>query len=169
MQTMTPVSEIISQAKLQAERMVAQMLYTFSFVPDDKLNWTPSPTSKSALRLVAHCAVSNHGISRPIRCEESSVEMPFEEVFRMMEEKEIAITSREQAIGALQESLVVVLSALDSVTKEGLNSSPESPFGPMPMMFWMFLPANHMMGHAYQIDYLQTIWGDCDFHFAPGD
>lgn len=165
MQTMTPVSELIAQAKMHAERNAAQLLHTFSFVPDDKLNWTPSPTSKSALRIVAHCAVSNHGISRAIR-REPSPEMPFEELLKMMEAEELKITTREQAIQAVNDSLKVVLESLDTVTQEAAGGTANSPFGELPMMFWMFLPGNHMLGHACQVDYLQTIWGDLEFHFA---
>lgn len=164
MQTLMPVTETISQAKAHAEQACAQLLHTFSFVPDDKLNWTPSPTAKSALRIVAHCAVANFGISRPIRNEEPEGSMDFSQMLGMMEAKELEIDTREKAIEALKASTQEVLRSLDMV--ESLDCSPNSLFGPMPMMFWIFLPGRHMMGHAYQVDYLQTVWGDLEFHFA---
>ncbi len=165
MQTVTSATELVALAKMNAARNVAYLLNTFSFVPDDKLTWSPSSTSKSALRIVAHCAVSNYGISNAIRGEEmpEGVDMPA--MMKMMEEKELAITTREQAIAAVNESLEIVMTALDTVTDERIGGTSDSPFGAMPMMFWIFLPGNHIGGHAYQIDFLQTIWGDNDFHF----
>jgi hypothetical protein len=158
--------QIIAQAKSQAEMHAAQLLHTFSFVPDDKLNWSPSESCKSALRIVAHCAVSNHGISRMIRGE--NFEGDPTEVFKAMAASELEITTREQAISAMNESLAVVLSSLDTVTDERIGSVPESPMGPLPMMFWVTLPAMHMMGHSYQVDFLQTVWGDHEFHCGVG-
>ena len=50
------------------------------------------------------------------------------------------------------------------MTAERFATSPNSPFGPMPMAFWVNLPGMHMGSHASQIDYLQTIWGDLVDH-----
>jgi hypothetical protein len=166
MQTMTPISELVAQAKMMTERNAAQFLHTFSFVPDDKLTWTPSETSKSALRIAAHIAVSNTGISKMIRNEDSDESMSGEQLMAMMKEMETSFTSREQVVAAVSESVATALAAIDTVNESTIGTSPMSPFGAFPMMFWMFLPANHMLGHAYQIDYLQTIWGDLEFHFV---
>jgi len=50
------------------------------------------------------------------------------------------------------------------MTAERFATSPNSPMGAFPMAFWASLPGLHMSGHATQIDYLQTIWGDLADH-----
>lgn len=165
MQTMSITEIIISEAKMQTERNCAQFLHTFSFVPDDKLSWSPSATSKSALQIAAHLAVSNFGISRVIRGEGSG-DMPMDELMKQMAEQEAALTTREAVIEAIKESTKVVIASLDSINDSNIDATLASPFGEFPAKFWMFLPGNHMMGHAYQVDYIQTIYGDVDFHFV---
>ncbi|MGI8924225.1 MAG: hypothetical protein ACR2HJ_09365 [Fimbriimonadales bacterium] len=44
-----------------------EFLKTFSFVPDDKLNWTPSPTAKTAIRIAAHTAIYAGNFAKMIR------------------------------------------------------------------------------------------------------
>ncbi|MFN8138895.1 MAG: DinB family protein [Fimbriimonadales bacterium] len=165
MQTMSITETIISEAKAHTERNCAQFLHTFSFVPDDKLSWSPSATSKSALQIAAHLAVSNFGISSVIRGEGSG-DMPMEELMKHMAEQEAALTTREAVIAAINESTKVVIASLDSINDSNIDAMLASPFGEFPAKFWMFLPGNHMMGHAYQVDYIQTIYGDVDFHFV---
>ena len=166
METLTPVLEIVEQAKAHTQRNSAQLLHTFSFVPEDKLTWSPATGAKTALGIVAHCGLVNPAFAMLIRNEMPS-EMPApEQMMAMMAEREKAITSREQAIQHIETSTAEVLAALDQLTHEDLALSPNSPFGAMPMMFWMFLPGNHMLMHAAQIDYLQTIWGDYVPHFV---
>jgi hypothetical protein len=57
-----------------------------------------------------------------------------------------------------------VLEALDQVTEDRLGSTTSTPFGPIPYMVWVNLPAAHLAGHAAQLAYLQTIWGDLQDH-----
>lgn len=164
MQTLTPVAELVAQAKKLIDQSSGYLLHTFSFVPDEKLNWTPSPTAKSALRIVAHCAVSNESMAKIIR-NEPVPRMPMDEMMKFMNDAETALGTREKAVEALKRSVQTVHSALDTVNEGNVNSNPNSPFGSFPMMFWMFLPGSHLNGHAYQIDYIQTIYGDLEFHF----
>jgi hypothetical protein len=36
----------------------------------------------------------------------------------------------------------------------------------VPVRFWLAQGSEHMAGHAGQLQYLQTIWGDLDNHFS---
>ncbi|KXK11841.1 MAG: hypothetical protein UZ18_ATM001002190 [Armatimonadetes bacterium OLB18] len=81
----------------------ARVLETFKFIPDDKLTWSPAPQAKSGLRLMAHLAVSNSGISQLL--EGGSLPISnFEELERFVEEQERQITTREQAVEAFNQS-----------------------------------------------------------------
>jgi hypothetical protein len=64
----------------------------------------------------------------------------------------------------IESNTTKVLEALDQISEEKLASTTPTPFGPLPYMVWVNLPAAHMAGHAAQIAYLQTIWGDLQDH-----
>src|SRR6185436_20882936 len=53
------MEELITSAKRSTKASLRHLLHTLSFVPDERLNWSPCPTAKSALQIVAHCAISN--------------------------------------------------------------------------------------------------------------
>lgn len=86
----------------------------------------------------------------------------FRDILRGMEAQ---VTDRQAAIQLVQDSTKTVIEAIGEITEETINTSPSSPFGPMPMAFWMTLAGMHMKAHACQMDYLQTIYGDVEDHF----
>ena len=49
-----------AMAKMLADKACRRLLNTFAAVPDDKLTWSPSPTSRNALQIVAHTGFSNN-------------------------------------------------------------------------------------------------------------
>ena len=157
------MSELIEQARIQVDSSRDYLRKTFISVPDEKLNWSPSATAKSAQRIMVHTVTSNFGLARFIRGEAS----PFKDLAAMeeyMKEQEAKVTSRAQVLDQLDASVEVVLSALGTLTTSRIASTAQTPFGAMPMRELMFIPAIHMSCHASQIDYLQTVWGDLAFH-----
>ncbi len=157
------MNKAIEQAKQAVNTAKDRLLKTFSFVPNDKLNWSPSPTAKNALRIAAHAAVGNYANASLIRGEKLKTTSPSEMMaFVYAEEKKV--TSRDQAVKLIEDSCKTVLAALDGLTEQKMATSVASPFGTFPMMFWMNFPSSHMEYCAAQIDYLQTIWGDLEIH-----
>lgn len=142
----------------------ARVLETFKFIPDDKLAWSPAPQAKSALRLMAHLAVSNSGISKLLEGESLPIS-DFEALERFVAEQESQITNREQAVKAFNQSCDAYERAIrqvqegdrDKILGEGDLQAPAS--------FFMRLAGIHHHSHASQIDYLQTCWGDLVPHF----
>ncbi|AIE86122.1 DinB family protein [Fimbriimonas ginsengisoli] len=163
MDTAVTSSPIVEQAKQYTVICKDRLLKTLSFIPDDKLDWAPAPTCKSALRIAAHCGVSN-GNFLAIIAGAKFPEISREEMIAMAMEAEKAVTTREQAIALIEQSSQAVLDALDSLTPEQIEMVIETPFITAPMPFWMNLPGRHMDNHASQIDYLQTCWGDMVWH-----
>ena len=47
---------VISMCKKRATESMEHFLLLLRFVPADKLNWSPTPTAKSAMQIAAHCA-----------------------------------------------------------------------------------------------------------------
>jgi hypothetical protein len=157
------MQEVIGQAKQSIVMGKERFLKTFSFVPDDKLNWSPTPTAKSALRIAAHIGLSNQGMAGIVRGEK----FPFasmKEMWEAVEPAEKAITTREQAIKQIEDGAIAALAALDALTPERLAADAGLPM-PMPMAQFVMILGAHVASHAAQIDYLQTCWGDMENHF----
>lgn len=136
-------------------------LRNFSKVPEDKLTWTPTPTSKSALRVAAHTALYYERFAEMIRNRALPQVEDLEAWLRQRDAEEVAVTSVEGVEAAFQEGLNAVNSALDSLSAEGVDLVLDSGQGwTMSMRFLMKLPGWHATLHTGQIDYLQTCWGD---------
>ena len=151
------VPELVAEAKQSTDQARNLLLGTFQHVPDDKLTWSPSPAARSAIQIVAHCGMANQAFATVLRGEDLPI-VSAEEAAQKIREAGRDLTDRDTAVRLVDSSTEAVLQALDNVTPEMLETSPTSPFGPFPFLFWMKLPGVHMSGHACQIDYLQTIW-----------
>ncbi len=158
-------SQIESCQKLAVEGM-EEFLKTFSFVPDDKLTWTPTPTAKSAIRIAAHTALYARRFAQMIETRKLPITETLEAWIDERDAEEIAITNREDIEAIFRQGTDEVLAALAALTPEliaqpldfGVGYSP-------PMEFLMNLPGMHAISHAAQIDYLQTCWDDQEMHF----
>ncbi|MBM3500571.1 MAG: DinB family protein [Armatimonadetes bacterium] len=157
------MSEPAQQAKTFANNGKEALLKTFACVPEDKLNWQPAGTAKTALQIAAHAAVPNPLFAALIRGE-GFPKASAEEVFAQQAAAEAALTTRQQVVELIERSTVEVEAALDALTPELMATTIETPFLTAPMTFFMTLPGLHLYTHASQIDYLQTIWGDMEFH-----
>lgn len=145
------------------ERASAALLKTFGFVPDDKLAWSPSDTCRSALWIMGHCGSANEAFAKGMRGEPFPP-MEMADFTQMVWEAGRETATREEAVRAVEASTAELLAALDEMTPERLASAVPSPFGPIPMAVWMTFADGHMFGHANQIEYLQTVWGDHQNH-----
>jgi hypothetical protein len=164
-QTIEPTLEAAAKTASDVETLSKRLIHLLSFVPDDKLTWTPSGTAKSCLRITAHCALVNQFFGNAISGK-SPASMPSpEEFFKGLYEAEEKITSRQSVITILTESAAELCDAIRALNAEKMNSEPNSPFGPLPMQFWLDQSAEHLAKHIGQVEYLQTIWGDLDNHF----
>jgi len=136
-------------------------LRNFSHVPDDKLTWTATPTSKSAIRIAAHTALYAGRFAGMIRDRRLPIPDNLTEWLAQREAEEIAITSREEMERVFREGTAEVLTALDTLTPDEVEMTLDSGQGwTMPMKQLMGLPGWHATLHAGQIDYLQTCWDD---------
>jgi hypothetical protein len=154
-----------AKAKADAEKAKNDLLYTFSFVPDDKLTWSPDPGARNAIQQVAHCGLANEAFTLGIRGQDVLFPPHVTDIRAFLREGEAGITSREQAVKLIEDSTAAAVAAIEALTPELYEATTDSPFGPLPITFWSELPGIHMNAHACQLDYLQTIWGDYEDHF----
>lgn len=159
-------SDTLAAAQASLAESRDRMLRLLSFVPEDKLHWSPSPTSRSAIQILAHCGLVNSGIATVIAGKMPAEMPPPEAFFAQLRAAEAQFTDRESVVALLTSSTEDLLAVMGAVDDAAMGTSPNSPFGPMPMPFWLSLTSGHLDGHAGQLEYLQTIWGDLDPHMG---
>jgi hypothetical protein len=153
------MDDIISEAKAEYSRAKARMTTVFTATPDDKLNWSPSPTARTPLQIVAHAALGTSGIAGILQ----GKPFPFanmQELDTASRKMELDYTTREACVELLEKTSSDFLAYLDSLTPEALASQVKFPFGEVPLVAAITFPADHLRGHTCQLDYVQTIWGD---------
>lgn len=153
--------DLLESSKQRAVNGMEYFLRNFSHVPDDKLNWTPTSTAKSAIRIAAHTALYAGRFAQMIRDRRLPAPDNLSEWLAQRNEEETAITSRQAMEQIFREGTEEVLSALDSLSPADLGISLDSGQGwSMSMEQLVGLPGWHAVLHAGQIDYLQTCWND---------
>ena len=155
------MESMVASCKESAVNGMELFLRNFSYVPDDKLTWTPTPTAKSALRIAAHTALYAGRFAHMITSRQLPGGDNLEEWLAARNAEEVAITSRAEMERVFRKGTEEVIAAMDSLTPEQIGTSLDSGMGwSMPMTQLMKLPGWHATVHLGQIDYLQTCWGD---------
>ncbi len=164
---MPTLPETIEQAKATYLQAKAQLCSTFGNIPEERLNWSPSQTARTPIQIVAHCATAVKSINAQMEG------TPFHykttaEAETAFRKDELQFHSREQVLNYLEEVSNNYLAWLDALTPERLASIAQLPFGlgAMPVENWLPFPAHHTRHHAAQLEYIQTIYGDQDWHLG---
>ena len=158
------MEDVISQTKAELIRAKERMMHALATTPDDKIQWSPSPTARTPVQLVGHAAGGISGIQNML------VGKPFPypsiaEFDTAMRTAEQEFTTREQALDRLEQTSAQYLAWLDTLTPEQCASTVHLPFGgPVPMATAITFAAYHLSSHVAQMDYIQTIYGDHDWH-----
>jgi len=157
------MENIIPEAKAELTRAKERAERALATTPDDKINWSPGPCARTPIQLVAHGAMGISGIQGML------VGKPFPyagivEADTAWRAAEKEFTNREQVLALLEQSSAEYLAWLDTLTAEQLASTLELPFGSFPMAAAITFAADHLRNHAAQIDYIQTVYGDQDWH-----
>ncbi|BDI33162.1 hypothetical protein CCAX7_52130 [Capsulimonas corticalis] len=160
----SPAREALDGAKSVTLSSRDLLLATFSFIPDEKLNWSPSPTARTPIQIAAHCAAANAAFATLFQGKPWPLSLNPAEAFEQMRVVPAGINSRESVVKLLEDTVADVIASLEIAGPEALDTNLTTAFGEMPFRFWMTIPADHMSGHTRQIDYLQTIWGDLIDH-----
>lgn len=157
------MENIIPEAKAEFIRAKGRMAHALATTPDDKINWSPGSCARTPLQQVVHGAMGISVIQDMI----DGKPFPYADIVEAdtawrAAEKEF--TTREQVLGLLEQNSGDYLAWLDTLTSEQLASTLQLPFGSFPMAAAITFAADHLRNHAAQIDYIQTIYGDRDWH-----
>lgn len=167
------MSDSIQRAKDDFLQAKAGLLHVFSTTPDDRLTWSPSPTARSPIHQVVHAAESIRNIHGFLDGRPFDVPTP-EEADRGFREFERRFTQREEATAHFERSADAFVAWLDALPPERLGSLVTTPFGmgDVPTEVAIGFPAMHTRWHQAQVEYIQTIYGDLDWHMSlstPGE
>lgn len=164
MPTETQAPYSVEPAKAEFTRSKDNLVKNYAATPDDKINWSPSPTARSITELVAHAAMSIGGMQSWLAGEP----FPFESMAALdayCREEEKKYTTRESVLSLLDENTTKFMAFLDSLTQERLGSTFETHMGSFPMLTAIGFCSDHLRSHTAQIEYVQTIYGDREMHF----
>jgi len=142
-------------------------LRNFSHVPDDRLTWTPTPDSKSALRIAAHTALYYHRFATMLQNRTLPKVEDLDAWLQERADQEKAITDRAEIEPIFRAGFQEFVTALEGVTLADLSLELDSGQGwTLSLLTLVMFPGWHATLHTGQIDYLQTCWGDQHVHLS---
>lgn len=157
----------IDVTKADLIRTKDRMIELLNATPDDRLQWKPSPSSRSIIEIVAHSGNALRNIATQLSGTPYTVPTSAEANASFLEH-DAQFQTREQAAEYLEENCQRYIGVLDSLSEADLGRMVILPFnlGEAPVGFFMGMGNLHTMGHIAQIEYVQTIYGDHDWHMG---
>jgi len=162
-----PLSEAVEAAKSSFVQAKDRLVHGLNTTGEDRLNWSPGPTARTPVEIVAHAALAVKHIHEQL----DGKPFPFpstaeaEVYFRDWEK---AFQSRDEVLALLEANGSAYLEWLDDLTPDQFAGHMVMPFGlgVMPIPFALGAQAHHLNWHAAQLDYLQTTYGDRAWHIG---
>jgi uncharacterized damage-inducible protein DinB len=130
--------------------------FNLDFIPDDKLDWKPSPEAKSALEVSNEIARSFQGGISWLESGKWGVEYT-------------PATTRDAVKTAIKNNSEKYAQKLREFPEERLSEIHESPMGTMSTQFTVSLALIDVTHHHGQIKYIQSLLGDAEDHFVAAE
>ena len=141
------------------ERTAHALAHWVATTPEDKLDWCPStgPEScaRSVLQQIGECISANRRIAAVLQGKEPP---PRLENYR---------AASQEAQAELIQSARELADVVRKLPDEALTREYQSPRGPMPGEAFVDLPNRNMAYHGGQINMIQLLLGDSEFHMPP--
>lgn len=158
-------SESASHARNELDLAVARMIELLDATPDERLSWKPAPHARSIVEIAAHTAHALRNILSQMKGTPFDLATSAEaNAAFLAHDKEF--TDREKVKAYLNESRHEYGQFLAGLTEDDLDRLEALPFGLglAPIRYFTMAGANHTSGHNAQIEYVQTLYGDTDWH-----
>jgi uncharacterized damage-inducible protein DinB len=123
-------------------------------LPDDKRDWSPRGNARTALNMVAECAILNGGTIEMIQTRAFLADFDmtaFNRAKTELAQDENALLSR------LHENTEKVAAVIEGVDENDLNVEVAMPWGPMTLAQVMAYPYWNMSYHEGQINYIASL------------
>ena len=142
--------------------MCKSYIEDLAHIPDVKITESPMGCARNALTFTAECAGFNSWIADALGG--TIAPMPSQET---RDRFYASMDSREKVTTALQNSCDRIIAALQSLDDADLDEPTTAPWGASMTKFKLATMAYvHMIYHNGQVNYIQTLYGDPDNHWA---
>mgnify|MGYP001396299109 CR=1 FL=1 len=157
----------IEHAKEELVQSAARLLSLVDETPDDRLFWKPSPTARSIGEIVAHCAHAMNNIAPQMMGTPYAIATS-SEANRTFLEHDRQFSDRANVVRYFEEARNGFIGHLDRFSLDEVDRLVTMPFGmgQAPVRLFMEAASNHTKGHIAQIEYIQTLYGDHDWHYG---
>lgn len=138
---------------------------TAQSVPDDKWNWKPLDNGRTVLDLLGEAAQTPLLVVHLLQSPETF--NPYELFPKLMQER--TGWSREETFEKLRTNTQAALEAIRALPDEELEKPFTVPIGAkgdmtMPLAAWVLMAYRTFVSRFAQINYIQTLYGDFEFH-----
>ena len=123
-------------------------------LPADKRNWSPMGDARTALDMVAECALMNGNTADLIQTRVFPADFDWAAFGRAKTE---LAQNRDALLSLLHANTQKVIAALNAVAEEDLNVAVPMPWGPMALSEVMAYPYWNMSYHEGQINYIAAL------------
>lgn len=144
---------LAESVNLASENVLAALLR----LPEDKRNWSPGGIARTALDIVAECAMNNRYTADLILTHEW--QMNDQEAYNR-KKAEIAAGSLESLTQLLKENTGYLVGVIEKVATEDLDVEVYTPYGTGPLSGVMTYPYWNMKYHEGQLNYIDSILGN---------
>lgn len=147
----------------QTERMIDSLAHFLNSTQPEKQNWQPrvegSAPTRSALEQIAECVLVNRVIAGTLRGETPPPPAT--------QGQTITFETAEEAEQQLRASGAELAAAIRSMTEEDLERTYQHPRGQFLGANVIMMSFRNMAYHAGQINLIQMLAGDPEFHVPP--
>ena len=141
-----------------------QLVRTVEAVPEDKLQWRPLDNGRPILDLLGETA-QTLGFATDVARTRGEAK-PTREMFHGWSNERAGWT-KEFAVQQLNEGIEKLLAAIEELSEEELAQDVTMPMHggvTMSLAGWIMMAYRTLISRYAQINYIQTLYGDFDFH-----
>ncbi len=157
---MTEIKEILKMTQMSK----ASIEKCASFVPKDKWAWRPSETARSAQQSIGHAATSVQMMTKVLKGEKIDFRGMDHGKMRKAEEKQAK--TFEEGKELLDRSWKEFEATVNRLSAADIMKTVEMPWGKRTYADIVKDTGWELSYIFAQLQYLQTIWGDLEDHFA---
>ena len=149
----TPLNEFLTDA---TQKAMISLVEAYLRLPEDKRNWSPMGTARTAADMLAECAVMND-VSGLIR--ERKIPDDFD--YAEFQRTKAALTHDWEALQALlRQNTSRGIASIQTVSAEDLKDEIAMPFGTFTLAQIISYPYWNMSYHEGQINYIASMLED---------
>ena len=138
------------------QKAADDLIAALNRLPDDKRNWNPMGEARTALDMVAECAILNGETAQLIQTRKFNEGFDLADLAR--QKAELA-QDQDALLALLKENTGKVIAALRACPESDLGEQVSMPFGPLTFAQIISYPYWNMSYHEGQINYIASMLG----------